>query len=613
MRYLIEAARSKGLDRIGIAYAVFAWVVVQAAAIAAPAYAWPPWVLQLIILVALLGLPVVLIGAWAQGIRASTGGALRPSRADWHVLATLSIGALVLGGIVLWTFWPRANITLVPKQSVPALPAEASIAVLPFVNMSGDPKKEYFSDGFSEELINDLANVPRLNVVSRTSSFAFKDKNENIKTIARALDVHAVVEGSVREAGDRVRITAQLINASDGYHLWSADYTRNLTDILSVQDEVARTIAAVLTHRLVPATPRPRIDPAVYRQFLEGIHQFYGPAPAGWHNALATFEQVTLRAPDFADGFAWLSNTAMVLAYNSDAAPASDFAFASAAAQRALSLDPHNQRARFDREVVELGTWRWQAAASDIRVLIGQNPNGVYSLLGLWNYYAGLGFPERALAAWQRMRTFQPEYYRNDLVTVWALDETGRFQDLITVAQAQLVRNPRDTYRLAFLCSADAATGQIAQAQSLGERLRSLQNDSDSIFYFQDCRFYIAVAAGDRPEALRLLQMWESEFPEKGLYGPNLTGISAGAFGATHVLLADYDKANTWFERAYERREPALFPYFCLRGFGYEAALEKYRQTPGYKAFAAKPLFREWQAEHDRIAAALAAHRDPLN
>lgn len=498
-------------------------------------------------------------------------------------------------------------------KSAAATPVEASVAVLPFVNMSGDPKQEYFSDGFSEELINDLANVPHLNVASRTSSFAFKDKLESIKTIARALDVHAVVEGSVREAGNRVRITAQLIDASDGYHLWSADYTRSLTDILSVQDEVARAIAAALTHRLVPANPRPRIDPAVYHQYLEGVHQFYEPAPAGWRSALGIFEQVTLRAPGFADGFAWLSNAAMVLAYNSDAAPASDFAIASAAAQRALSLDSQNQRARFDREEVELGTWRWQAAASDIRILIGQNPNGFYSLLGLWNYYAGLGFPDHALAAWQRMRAFQPEYYRDDLVTIWAFDEAGRFQDLIRVAEAQLVRNPRDTYRLAFLCSADAATDQIAKARSVGERLRGLQNGFDSTFYSQDCQFYIAMASGDRPAALKLLQIWESEFPEKGLYGPNVTGILADAFGATYVLLTDYDKANSWFERAYERREPAFFPYFYLRGFGYEKAIEKYRQTQGYKALAAKPLFKTWQAEHDRIASALAAHRDPLN
>src|SRR5437764_1619484 len=137
MRYLIEAARAKGLDKIAIAYGVTAWAVVQAASIAAPAYGWPPWVLQLVILVALLGLPVVLIGAWAQGVRAETGGALKPSRTDLHVLATLSVIALVSGAVVVWAFWPRASITPGPPQTAAAAPPANSLAVLPFANLSG--------------------------------------------------------------------------------------------------------------------------------------------------------------------------------------------------------------------------------------------------------------------------------------------------------------------------------------------------------------------------------------------------------------------------------------------------------------------------------------------
>ena len=129
--------------------------------------------------------------------------------------------------------------------------AEASIAVLPFVNMSGDPSKEYFSDGVSEELLNDLANNPGLRVAARTSAFAFKGKNEDIQKIALTLHVRAILEGSVREIGDHLRITAQLINAADGYHLWSATYDRDLTDILVVQDDIARAITTALAQKLL--------------------------------------------------------------------------------------------------------------------------------------------------------------------------------------------------------------------------------------------------------------------------------------------------------------------------------------------------------------------------
>lgn len=607
MRHLIEAARSKGLDRITIAYAVSAWVVVQAAAIAAPAYAWPQWVLQLIILVALLGLPVVLIGAWAQGIRASTGGALRPARADWHVLATLSVSALVLGGIVLWTFWPRTNHMPVPNERS-AVPSEASVAVLPFVNMSGDPRQEYFSDGFSEELINDLANEPHLFVAARTSSFAFKARNENIKTIARELGVRAIVEGSVRSAGDRVRITAQLINASNGYHLWSADYTRNLTDVLSVQDELGRAIAAALTHKLLPGAQRSKIDPTVYRLFLKGVDQVNTlPVPQNYRAGLATFKQVAERAPDFADGFAWLANSADNLAANNDdISPATDWALASDAAQRALSLDPRNMRARAVLGYVALGSWNWRAAAADFRILRAQNPDSIITISGLWNYYALMGFPDEALAQWRHLYAVSPNQYRNDVETLWALGRAAGFQEAIGVAKAQLVHSPRDTFRLDSLCEAYAATDQIDEARAIGERLDRLQTDSDSISDFQDCRFSIDMATGNRADALRIRHIVESRFPDNG--------IKAEDIGMGHVQLDEFDKASDWFERAYEHRENDLFSVFFLKGsHAFEKGIEKYRMTPGYRALSQKPLFKEWQAEHDRIGAALAAHRDPLN
>jgi len=535
-------------------------------------------------------------------------------RAGRRAVAVIVAAALLIGGAVSLVAVQRWLATPQPANAE-FHPPPRSVAVLAFTNMSGDPKQEYFSDGFSEELINNLANEPHLNVASRTSSFTFKRRNETIGAIARALNVHAVVEGSVREVGDRVRITAQLIDASDGYHLWSADYTRNLSDILSVQDELARIITAQLTHRLAPepGVPRPRIDPAVYRLFLTGIEQYRTPYRYGWRSALATFRQVTEKAPDFADGFAYFASTAGNLALNYDAAPASGFAVAEEAAIKALALDSRNMLARSVLGGVALDAWNWRAGAAVYRILRKQNPDNMATVSSIWIYYVHLGFPDEALAEW-RLSDRQPKSYRDRLlITLYALDTAGRFHEEISVAQTQLVLNQRDPNRLAYLCSAYAATGQIEEARLAGERLRSLQTDFDSIFDFQDCQFYIDLVTGNRPDALRLLHIWESEFPDNPLSGPNITGISAGAFGASYVLLGDFDKASGWFERAYERREPDFFAFFFNRGFGFESALEKYRLTSGYKALEAKPLFKDWQAEHDRIAAALAAHRDPLN
>jgi TolB-like protein/DNA-binding winged helix-turn-helix (wHTH) protein/tetratricopeptide (TPR) repeat protein len=511
-------------------------------------------------------------------------------------LAAVAAGILVvlMTGFGIWWLWPR-------PAAPPAEPA-TSVAVLPFVNMSGDPAKEYFSDGFSEELLNDLSSDPRLRVVARTSAFAFKGKTGDTQAIARTLHVHAIVEGSIREAANRVRIDAELIDPTSGYRIWSAAYDRNLADILSVQDEVARAIAAALTHQLLPAPsmPRPKIDPAVYRLYLEGIHQFDLGPPQGWRKAFAIFNQVTVGAPDFADGFAWFSLTANNLAVNYDAAPAANLALASDAAQRALSLDPHNIMARDFHAMVALETWNWRGAAAGLHALRNQNPNNLFTIGGLWNYYGDLGFPDEAFAEWHHLYATDPHTYKNSYTTILALEGVGRSQEEIEVANTQLVGRPRDTSRLEHLCRAYAARGQVAQARAVDEHLRSLQTDFDTQTDFQRCDWSIDIAAGNRAAALRLLHIWESEFPDKFAY--------ARIIAADYVLLGNFDKATDWFERAYERREPSgFFASFDLRGIGYEKAFEKYRVTAAYKVLAEKPLFKEWQAEHDRVAAELAA------
>jgi TolB-like protein len=165
----------------------------------------------------------------------------------------------------------------------------------------------YFSDGFSEELLIDLANTPQLRVAARTSSFTFKGKRADIQEIANKLHVRTVLEGSVRESGDRVRITAQLIDAASGYHIWSQTYDRQLTDILKVQDEIARAIAAALTKKLTgrPDAANP-VDPEAYRKYLLGKFYFDHHNEVDNERAIALFKEVTTLQPDFSDGYAML-------------------------------------------------------------------------------------------------------------------------------------------------------------------------------------------------------------------------------------------------------------------------------------------------------------------
>jgi TolB-like protein len=310
---------------------------------------------------------------------------------------------VLLAGVVLVS---AAEISvqsgILPGLSKPATPArvgpppsefsppKTSIAVLPFENTSGDPSKEYFSDGISEELLNQLANAPDLRVAARTSSFAFKGKEEDIRSIAQALKVAWVLEGSVREDGQHIRITAELINAADGFELWSKTYDRDLSNILELQDEIAREITTSLTHGVlggsrVPAPARPPINPEAYRQYLEAQYFSARKTPEDDVRAVALLKQVTMTEPGFAPGYAALGRTYIHMAQFQDQRP-DLIAAADAALNEALKRDPNNLEALSSHLLVALMQWKWQDAAADAHRLQLVNPHSVFTLRGLNAY-----------------------------------------------------------------------------------------------------------------------------------------------------------------------------------------------------------------------------------
>ena len=306
---LLQEIRARKLDRVIAAYAVIGWLVVQAAAIIMPTFNAPVWALRVVIVVVMVGFPIALAAAWMLAPQKSLSGKSAAHTAFGAVLAIGVVVALILGEAA-YRLAGEAPATGPVAAGVGIAPAEASIAVLPFTNMSGDPSHEYFSDGLAEELLNDLANTRELRVAARTSSFAFKGRNVDIKEIARQLNVRTVLEGSVREYGGKVRISAQLINAADGYHLWSQTYDRALTDILTLQTEIAQAITTALTHNLLPAKPhegRPKtIAPEVYRDYLQGQYFFDQRTKEANAHAIELFKRVVAAQPDFADAYAAL-------------------------------------------------------------------------------------------------------------------------------------------------------------------------------------------------------------------------------------------------------------------------------------------------------------------
>ena len=297
---LFRELKRRNVIRVGLAYIVTAWLVLQIADVIINNIEAPDWVFQVMMLVIGLGLPVAIVFAWAfeltpEGLKKESDIDRNESmtRVTGRKLDLVIIGVLVAAvayfAVDKFGADSEAELSLSTSDSITVPPvssaavSEKSIAVLPFVNMSSDPEQEYFSDGISEELLNVLAQFPKLRVAARTSSFQFKGENLDIGEIAETLNVAHVLEGSVRKSGTKLRITAQLIQASDGYHLWSETYDREMDDIFAIQDEIAGAISEALKAKLElgeDGTPQPAVIQAAntqaYEAFLHGrglIHQ----------------------------------------------------------------------------------------------------------------------------------------------------------------------------------------------------------------------------------------------------------------------------------------------------------------------------------------------------
>jgi len=315
--------------RVGLAYVVGAWVILQIVDFGLDAISAPNWIMQMFILLAAVGFPVVLIVTWVfeltpEGIRREseidrTQSISAPTgrRLDRVIIAFLAVAVLLLFGDRFF-IGPddTAPVVTGDTDAIVTAASRNTIAVLPFVNMSSDAEQEYFSDGITEEILNRLAGIRELQVAARTSVFSFKGQNQDIRKIAEQLGVETVLEGSVRRAGDDIRITAQLIRASDGFHLWSEAYDRKLENIFAIQDDIASRIADALQLSMgISDQPKvmPRsVNPEVYDLYLRAraLHRQRGEVLL---EAVALFEQALAIDPEFAPAWAGLSHSYIVL------------------------------------------------------------------------------------------------------------------------------------------------------------------------------------------------------------------------------------------------------------------------------------------------------------
>ena len=422
MRILGEMKR-RNVFRIGMAYIVASWVVVQIGEIIATNFGAPPWVMGVLITFVIAGLPIVLFFTWTFAI--TTDGIRKESdllkvdtltRTSGHKLdyITMALLAVVVGMVALDRYMPvpegpqtaKATPQVVAEPEPEPVIVENSIAVLPFINMSAEANQDYFSDGLSEELLNVLTHVDGLVVASRTSSFAYKNDSRNIRQIARALRVANILEGSVRKVGDRLRITAQLVDTSNDRQLWADSYDRDMDDIFQIQDEIANAIVSALTAELGIGLEAVSVDSATsnldaYDLYLQARELFIAREnlPTSWQ----LLEQATSLDPEFARAWEALAAVRSV-ATSWDRGDGIDHdSLALAAARRALEIDPDLSMAYAVIGMKHDNTGEgYTGAINNLDTAIKNNPKNATAWLWRGILFREMGYTQQSVADFEQ-------------------------------------------------------------------------------------------------------------------------------------------------------------------------------------------------------------------
>jgi TolB-like protein len=436
---LVSELRRRNVLRMAVLYVIAAWLIMQVAEVIIGLANLPDWIGLTILGLLAIGFPIAITFSWfyeltpegmklekdidqAESITHVTG-----RRLDFLVIS------LLCAAVILFAY---------DKWWMPEPPAQ-SIAVLPFVNMSDDPGNEYFSDGISEELLNLLARIPQLIVISRSSSFSFRGKDIDIPSVAEQLNVALVLEGSVRKEGNRVRITAQLIDARSDSHLWSETYDRELENIFAVQDEISIAIVGALKKSLgleVEAAPQTiaAANTEAYEAYLRGRYLVVQRTPAILERAIREFEKSIAFDPEYALAHAELSIAILVLLVYDGQGAADAIARAALRAERAMALDPALAEAYAAAGLVLLMQDNPEEARARFQQAIQINPNYSYAYLMMAQALDDLGLYAQAFPAFEMALSLDPlsipaiANYGNALIQRKRLDDAARDSKKLT-------------------------------------------------------------------------------------------------------------------------------------------------------------------------------------
>ena len=551
MNEFFQRLKQRKLVQWAIAYVAAAFALLQGIDIVAGQFGWPEGVRRGITLGLVVGFLVTLVLAWYHGER----GAQRVTGTELVIIALV----LALGGGLLWRF-----ITVRPQDKSLATPnhdktelavtiPEKSIAVLPFVNMSADEADEYLCDGMTEELVNVLSKVKGLRVPGRSSSFAFKGKNEEdiFRKVGEQLHVNSVLEGSVRKAGDKLRVTAQLINVADGFHLWSDSYDGDMKDILAMESDVAQRVVRALKVQLGvdearALTNKPTENAEAYRLYLLGRYHFGKFTRVGWTDSIQYFEQALRIDPGYALAYCGLADTygwAGGQTLPGREAWAKEMEFA----QKALALDPKLAEAHLAMATAFFCVLDPHGSEKELDRAVKLNPNLAlaYDQYG-WTF-GQMGRHDESISAEKRALELDPlnSLFNTDLAFFfyWA----RRYDDAIAQIRKTLELDANAAVAHHCLGWCNIWKRNLTEATEEFQKAVTL----DDLPWYKASLGYAYAALRDRAKAEQVIRDLD-ELAKKQYVSPALRA-------SVYLGLGEKGKALDWIEKAYEDRDPMLW------------------------------------------------------
>jgi TolB-like protein len=534
--------KRRNVYKVAVAYIIASWALSQGIAQVFPVFDVPNWVIRLIVLFIIIGLPIALVLAWMfeltpQGIMRTEAAdampqAARPKKHVW--IYVVVIGAAISIGLFFLGRYTAGNKTAAATPN--ELPAK-SIAVLPFVDLSQAKDQEYFCDGISEEILDALAKVEGLRVVARTSSFSFKGKNADVAEIARKLNVQNVLEGSLRREGNRIRITAQLVNAHDGFHIWSDTFERELQGVFAVQDEITRSIVDALKIKLA-VTPPPRAsqNTEAYDLYLQGLYLSNKSDEENLRKSLNLFQRALDKDPTLSRAWVGIAKVWFWLA-DAYVKPLQAYQAVESAATKALELNENNADAHaYLSEAKRVLHWDWKSAERELQRAVEIDPNSAtgYLLFAHHRLCSGdLAGGQMELDEAKRLDPLSPIISDHQAILFLYLD---RLDDAVGAAKRTLTLDPNYNYLEPTLARIYREQGKLEDALALYLKAQEGTREPNAGLAIAYARL------GRITEAQRVLQQLIDKANRGYVAGEQIASV--------FVALENHDEAFRWLNRA---------------------------------------------------------------